>query len=377
MFGDVTGPVAEFLLQHQEPTAVNSLAVPVTRDEAPLTPETADEAWGKGALAPGSWDMHRRLEVMDFFGVNRTLIFPTGPGNVGFVCVSAQSDRVIELLGFGEAGNAPAIDPEMIKLIGTQLLRAYNDWCIETAKISDRLRPVAFIDSNDIKAAIEEIDRVTSAGVRAICLPTGVAPGGKSPGHVETDPLWEVLTSKDVPLLFHGGGDFGFVRQPVWSDYGRSNAWGQSLEVPELILEAYAYAQMGMAPQNYITTMIYGGVFDRFPTLKVGAIESSAYWVGPTAENMKNVGDQFKRSKPELTPAEYFERNIRVTPFWWEPLDKYIDRFGLEDVYIYGSDYPHYEGGKNPLKVYSDALDRLGPTVAEKFFVTNGQLLMS
>jgi hypothetical protein len=67
---------------------------------------------------------------------------------------------------------------------------------------------------------------------------------------------------------------------------------------------------------------------------------------------------------------------VRVTPFWWEPIDKYIERFGLEDVYAYGSDYPHFEGGVDPANTYAKALERLGPTVAEKFFVTNAELLM-
>jgi predicted TIM-barrel fold metal-dependent hydrolase len=68
---------------------------------------------------------------------------------------------------------------------------------------------------------------------------------------------------------------------------------------------------------------------------------------------------------------------VRVSPFWWEPIDKYIERFEwLANVYVYGSDYPHFEGGKDPGNVFLSALEHLGPTAVEKFFVKNAELLM-
>jgi hypothetical protein len=95
------------------------------------------------------------------------------------------------------------------------------------------------------------------------------------------------------------------------------------------------------------------------------------------SENIKNVGDQFGSSAAHLslTPAEYLERNVRVTPFWWEPLDKYIDPFGQRTCTCTAAT-PHFEGGVDPASTYATALERLGPTVAEKFFATNAELLM-
>ena len=111
----------------------------------------------------------------------------------------------------------------------------------------------------------------------------------------------------------------------------------------------------------------------------MGAIEVSAHWVGPMGENMRNVGSQFRRLTGHLTltPEEYIQRNVRVSGFLWEPIDAYFDRFPwLQNVLVYGSDYPHYEGGRDPSAQFAEKLERFGPEVLEKFFVTNAQLLM-
>jgi hypothetical protein len=61
---------------------------------------------------------------------------------------------------------------------------------------------------------------------------------------------------------------------------------------------------------------------------------------------------------------------------FFEPIDEYIDRYGLEEVYCYSSDFPHLEGGKDPMTRFSNRLERLGPAIMEKFFVTNGEYLL-
>jgi predicted TIM-barrel fold metal-dependent hydrolase len=326
--------------------------------------------------------MERRLEVLDLQGIAEQFVFASGVGTIGLVATSISSpDALQDLWDFdlGADGLGFELTTDVVRAVGGEFLKAHNEWCIKAAKTSPRLRPVPFLDGNDLSATLSEAERLVAAGLRAIGLPSGVAPGGKSPGHRDVDPLWEFLAASDVPLLLHAGGDFGFLGSTVWRDYGTiKNRPSQKVKNPELLLDPYSYSQIHLGPQNFLTAMIFGGVFDRFPDLRLGCIEVSAYWVGPMAENIKNVGDQFASvtAQLSLTPAEYLERNVRVTPYFWEPVDKYIDRFGLEDVYVYGSDYPHFEGGVDPANTYATALERLGPTVAEKFFVTNAELLM-
>ena len=70
------------------------------------------------------------------------------------------------------------------------------------------------------------------------------------------------------------------------------------------------------------------------------------------------------------------KNNLRVTPYVFEPVDTYIERYGLEDVLCFSSDYPHIEGGRNMLDTFYKKLERLGPEIVEKFFVTNGSVLL-
>src|SRR5277367_1302718 len=93
---------------------------------------TEDSVWKtKFAKAPGAFDLSRRLDVLDFTGVRRQMLFP---GSIGLYAVSFYY-RADEY-------------PDMLKSIqgdrrgyARKLMDAYNLYCIRIAKESDRLRP--------------------------------------------------------------------------------------------------------------------------------------------------------------------------------------------------------------------------------------------
>ena len=377
-FGEMSKPIAEFFMREHDPNALSSYSAPVYEDDGPVSKELIEKGWGTnrppvGALAPGAFNMRRRVDVMDTYGVDQTLLFAGGPGVIGCTFIQVSPDRVGWLMGDAN------MTQEQLLECGRSLLTGYNDWCIETAKISPRLRPVAFIDTTDLDRAIAEIDRVAANGIRAVSMPHGMPPGGISPGHPDADPLWDAVVRHDLPVLFHAGGDHGILNSGAWSDYGHNNGVGRALESPEGVLDPWTWSLMHLGAQTFVSAMIFGGVFERFPTLRLGCIEVSAHWVGPMAENLRNVGSQFRRLTGHLTltPEEYIQRNVRVSGFLWEPIDAYFDRFPwLQNVLVYGSDYPHYEGGQDPSAQFAEQLARFGPEVLEKFFVTNAQLLM-
>jgi hypothetical protein len=98
-------------------------------------------------------------------------------------------------------------------------------------------------------------------------------------------------------------------------------------------------------------------------------------------DNNQSIGiqtfsDGTKSRRLPMRPSEYLTRNVRVSPFDFEPVGDYIRRFGLEDVYCFASDYPHVEGGKDPIGDLAASLEPLGANVLEKFFVSNGDLLL-
>jgi hypothetical protein len=98
------------------------------------------------------------------------------------------------------------------------------------------------------------------------------------------------------------------------------------------------------------------------------------------AEKLDLWAEQFKgRLADALTmkPSEYLARNVRVTPFYFEDVHRYFSRHPeLADVFAYGSDFPHLEGGKSSMHSLYDQLLPLGPDVLERFFVRNGGWLL-
>jgi len=62
-----------------------------------------------------------------------------------------------------------------------------------------------------------------------------------------------------------------------------------------------------------------------------------------------------------MRPSEYLNRNVRVTAYSFEPIDRYFERFpDLADVYCFSTDYPHTEGGKDSKRVVHAKITRLG-----------------
>jgi predicted TIM-barrel fold metal-dependent hydrolase len=126
--------------------------------------------------------------------------------------------------------------------------------------------------------------------------------------------------------------------------------------------------------------MVLGGVFERHPQLRFGAIEVGAQWIGPFAERLDMWATEFRRRlDPYLSikPSEYINRNIRVTPFHFENVASYLGHYPhLSDVYCYSSDFPHREGGKWSKRTFETNLIDVDQPIQRKFFHDNGLLLL-
>lgn len=298
----------------------------------PMAGRILDADLHVGSGADWAADVSSLLERLTAQGVDRALIFP-----------AEQSESVFEAIDFGRSE-----------------LKTHNDWCVDIATTSDRLRPVAVIDSSSIADAIVEAERVIEAGVRAVCLPSGIPPGGISPGHPDLDPLWRVFATSAVPIVLRAESRLNMFRALTWGVEGAG-------------AEMFSLTQRHVMAKNYLTPMVYGGVFDRHPDLTVGCIQMGAGWVGPMAENLDGVAKNwFSKTLSKtlsLKPSEYIERNVRVSCAPWEPVDQYIERYGLDDVYVYGS-------AQASLGDHAELAERLGPTLADKLFTANAQKLL-
>ena len=313
---------------------------------------TEESIWNvKGVSAPGAYTIENRLTVMDMMGISRQLVFP---------------QVIVCFMIWGDDANAALT------------MRNYNDHvCDWTRKSRGRVRATAVLRTNTLEELLEETDRVIANGAKAVFINEGQPPAGLSPADPALDPFWARLAEADVPLTLHIGGQMGFFKSNAWgkADVFKQGGFGAGEPV-----DAHLMSTIHMAPQNFVQTLIMSGVLERHPGLKLGVIELGAHWVGPMADMMDMLITQSFSKKPRsglsLKPSEYLQRQVRVTPYLMEDIATLIDRFGLEEVYAFSTDFPHEEGGRDPIDRMGGNVARLGDAMLERFFVTNGELLL-
>ncbi|AIT82086.1 amidohydrolase family protein [Novosphingobium pentaromativorans] len=365
-FGSITDRLAEVVQASTHPSNEFQEA-----DDTELTP---DNLWNqKRAAAPGSFNFDRRGPALDMMGVKSQMLFA---GTMGLQAVILLATKDVPQAIHGsitEGREKYALD----------LIRAYNEWCVRTNDAyGPRVRPVVTIVGETVDDLISELKHWSAKGIRAFWTPASVLPGGVSPAHTDLDPFYDIFEQGNLTLCSHVGADLGFLKTERWRD---APAFSGFKLGGEFSLDPWTLNNMSKATENFMTTLVLGGVFERHPKLRYLVAEVAANWVGPLAYSMdmwiENSGAFNKRNTGwamELSPSEYVMRNIRVVPFEFEDVGGYIKRFGLEDVYVYGSDFPHIEGGKNPMGRFNESINAagLGDAVKRKFFCENAKWVL-
>ena len=303
-------------------------------------------------------------------GIDRALVFP-GLGLVGYVLASSPE--------FARAVLGLPYSADECRELGQSIVTASNDWALRAVQGEEarRLHTVGLVTTETVEGMIEQARSLIDRGIRALWIPSGTPPAGTSPADPAFDPFWKLLADADVPALLHIGTDSAFSN-PLWSNNVEAFVpFGSSAE---FILSPYAGATMHTAAEYFITTMVLGGVFERFPNLRFGAIELGAQWLGPLARRLDIWAGVFPKALQNvlsMKPSEYVARNVRVAPFYFEPIDAFFEQYPeVGNCFCFSTDYPHVEGGKEAKRLFAERLERLGPAVMEKFFVSNGAWLL-
>lgn len=337
------------------------------------TPITSDTVWTtKFAAAPGAFDLDRRLKVLDFTGVKRQLMFPGSIGLYGasFYFRCDEYPTMLRSITGDRKGYA------------RRLMAAYNDYCIRIARRSDRIRPVGIAMGDSVDDLYQEVRHLVDYGVRAVWMPSAILPGAVSPAHPDLGRVWDVLESSDTPLLAHVGADAEFLTTTAWRRAPAFEGWKAG---EEFQMDPWTLSTLHLPIQNFLTTMVLGGVFERHPRLRFGSCEVLGQWVGPLGQLLDFWSTNSRKFSLDNTdgalpitmrPSDYIRRNVRVSLFDIEPVDVYVEQFGMPEVYCYASDYPHPEGGKNPMGDVAAKVERFGPDVMRQVFVDNARLLL-
>lgn len=341
----------------------------VTGDDTPINYDTVWKL--KGGSAPSAIDLGRRPEVLDLMGIERQLCYPT----FGLAALIMAIDHLAHEFFHFEAGKVDC------RKVGLEAIDAHNKWALQVTKTTNaRVRPVGIVLTDSVDAMVRQTTHMIADGIRAVMIPANVPPAGTSPADPVLDPFWRLCADANVPVTLHLGTERGFLA---------SGAWSHNVEVfqpsfkstMEFIIEPLNCLTLHYAPENFVAAMVLGGVFERHPNLRFGVIELSATWVGPLAERLdlwaKEMFANRFNSTLSMRPSEYMSRNIRVTPFHFEDVAMYFERYpNLADVYCFSTDYPHFEGGQESKRVFAEKLRGLSADVRDKFFYRNATLLL-
>lgn len=368
-FGAAIGPLRDACLpianQHAG-RATDAAMPPPLVDDQPIDAQTVWQR--KMEYAPGAFEFQRRLRVLDLTGVKRQILFPGAAGVFAHALINKADD--------------PAVFASITadrKAYGTRMVDLYNDWCARQSRQQDRVRPAAILVGDSPAELHARLRCIVDSGVRAVMISPDTPPGGVSPAHPDLDPVWSLAASAGCPILAHIAISENFLRTMTWREAPDFDGWKVG---GEFSLDPWTLSTIHFAVQNYVTTMVMGGVFQRHPKLAFGCAEFTGHWVGPMAENLDrwHLNSPFPSNKAERPlkrmPSEFLRENLRVMSFDFEPVGDYIKRYGLEEMYCYASDFPHHEGGKDPMNRFLASLEGHSPETVRRFFVENGKTLL-
>lgn len=300
----------------------------------------------KGYEALGAFDPAERAQALDQLGFHRQFVFATfSPGTIF----------------------APGLDPEL----AAGGARAHNRAMAEFCAGDERLIGVGATPLDDPAAALAEVDHIVELGLGAVWIPHRPA-GGRSPGHDDLDPFWARLADAGLPVLLHVGGH-ALQLDPAWMHTGRPipGDWlggGENVRGKDMIA-------LHHQAETFVGTLVLDGVLERHRGLRLGMVELGAGWVPSMLRRLDQIATIWQRSEPELAaltrpPSQQLTEQAGFTPYPFEDVGALI-RESNADLYLFSSDYPHIEGGRNPVGRFQASLEGVDDDVLERFYAGN------
>jgi predicted TIM-barrel fold metal-dependent hydrolase len=241
----------------------------------------------------GGIDPAARLRDMDKDGVSAEILYPSHLRH--FYELSAKDEEFFH-----------------------DIAESYNEWAMEFASYdSKRLIAQPVLSVLNSERAARDLLSYAKRGAKGFIIGSSV-PVGMSYGDRRFDTLWRAAVECDVPMAMHATS-------------GRWKAVDYAYELAEDLIGSQAEVQTSLAE------LIYGGVFDRFPTLKIVCAEYDVGWVAYTVQRVAGFDPS---AGLKLAPAEYIRRNVFFS-FQDDRLGCQTAHVFGEDNFMWGSDYPH------------------------------------
>lgn len=327
-------------------------------DRGSHAPETVEELLGlgdgliagpKGYEALGAFNRDERSRALDLLGFDRQWVFATFSTGEIFHQMTLAGDH------------------EVVAAALTAHNRGMAEFCAE----DDRLLGVGAAILDDPARAEAALEQIIELGLDAVWVPHRPA-AGRSAGHDDHDRFWARAAEAGVTVVLHVGGH-PLQLHPDWMNTGRDvpTDWlggGENVRGKDMIA-------LHQAAETFLGVLVLDGVLERHPDLRIGVVELGAGWVPAMLRRLDLITDIWKRSEPELAaldrkPSEQITAQVGFTPYPFEDVGAMIAESNA-DLYLFSSDYPHIEGGRNPLGRFSQSLAGYSEDVLDKFYRSN------
>ncbi len=266
---------------------------------------TPPEKWnvpiGWSELHPAGYETKPRLGIQDEEGVRAEVIYPS----VGMVlCLHP--------------------DPDYKKAT----FDAYNRWLAEFCEPApERLIGMPLVPLRTIEEGIQEVEQLKQAGFRGVMLPGN--PVVEDYDHACYDPFWQACIAHQMPVHFH-------ILTTKGDMMGEPRG-------PRIINQINTIR----GNQNIVLMLVFGGVFERHPDLRVVMVENDAGWVPHFCFRMDHAWERHRwwmdAGSIQRPPSEYFHQNVYVTFQDDYSVKHVIDAVNMERV-MWATDFPHGDG---------------------------------
>ena len=247
-------------------------------------------------LHRGGWDPVARLADQERDGVAAEVIYPT----VGMALCNHR-------------------DVDYKKAC----MDSYNLWMAQYCSTSpERLIGAGQTAMRNPQEGIEDLESIKSLGLKGVMMPGH--PGIEDYDHPMYDPFWEAAADMGTPLSFHvlTTRDLSPVRGP----------------------KINGFLGIIRANQDVIGTLIFSGVFERHPNLKVVCVEADAGWVPHYMYRMdhayKRHGHWMAQETLSKLPSEYYRENIYTT-FQDDWVAFQVADLLNDERLMWANDFPH------------------------------------
>ncbi|MEV0845869.1 amidohydrolase family protein [Streptomyces sp. NPDC049954] len=210
--------------------------------------------------------------------------------------------------------------------------RAYNDWLAEYVRHApDRLAGLGLISLWDAEEAVRELRRCRELGLKGAAI-WASAPEERDFAGTANDPFWREAEELGMPVSMHCLT--GYRDSPLLFDYttpmGRIQ---RNMGYPEELMHT-------------LTDLTFSGVLQRFPALQIVMAENDIGWIAYHLLHADRIYDKLGpalRTDLTMPPSAYFRRQVHAT-FTEDEVGVVTMRLLGADNFLWGSDYPHYEG---------------------------------